>query len=180
MILAFMFIMFLLMQKTSIKVSDLLLNPGSRDTISIVDLMLDSIPNLRSEWISTILHLQSIDNSSIIATLEGLSCDIDDVSDVSGEWYVRHVWVDEYKGLFVLSESHLQDQWADPIFPISEKNETIDIGDLLYQGILLQEPLIKRTPEEELQAQKENAIEDYSIDNEEDVGGLVVIRSAKK
>ena len=105
---------------------------------------------------------------------------IDDVSDVSGEWYVRHVWVDEYKGLFVLSESHLQDQWADPIFPISEKNETIDIGDLLYQGILLQEPLIKRTPEEELQAQKENAIEDYSIDNEEDVGGLVVIRSAKK
>ncbi|MBP7061670.1 hypothetical protein KA037_00955 [Patescibacteria group bacterium] len=45
---------------------------------------------------------------------------------------------------------------------------------------MLQEPLIKRTPEEELQAQKENAIEDYSIDNEEDVGGLVVIRSAKK
>lgn len=85
------------MQKTSIKVSDLLLNPGSRDTVSIVDLMLDSIPNLRSEGISTILHLESIDNSSIIATLEGLSCDIDDVSDISGESYVRHVWVDEYK-----------------------------------------------------------------------------------
>lgn len=169
------------MQKTSIKVSDLLLNPGSRDTVSIVDLMLDSIPHLRSEGISTILHLQSIDNSSIIATLEGLSCDIDDVSDLSGEPYVRHVWVDEYKGLFVLSESRLQDQWADPIFPISEKNETIDIGDFLYQGILLQEPLVKRTPEEELLAQKEELIEeDYVIDDEADIGWLVVIRPAKK
>ena len=168
------------MQKTSIKVSDLLLNPGSRDTVSIVDLMLDSIPNLRSEGISTILHLQSIDNSSIIATLEGLSCDIDDVSDISGEGYVRHVWVDEYKWLFVLSESHLQDQWADPIFPISKKNETIDSSDLLYQSILLQEPLVKRTPKEDLIAQKEDTTEDYTVDGEEDIGGLVVIRPAKK
>lgn len=168
------------MQKTSIKISDLLLNPGSRDTISIVDLMLDTIPNLRSEWISTILHLQSIDNSSIIATLEGLSCDLDDVSDLSGEAYIRHVWVDEYKWLFALSDSHLQDQGADPIFPISEKNETIDISDMIYQGILLQEPLVKRTPEEELLAQKEAVVEDYSLDNDDDIGGMVVIRPAKK
>lgn len=169
------------MQKTSIKISDLLLNPGSRDTISIVDLTLDTIPNLRSEWISTILHLQSIDNFSIIATLEGLSCDLDDVSDLSGEAYIRHVWVDEYKWLFALSDSHLQDQWADPIFPISEKNETIDIGDMIYQSILLQEPLVKRTPEEELRAQEQDLIEDYSIDNDEDdTGGIVVIRPVKK
>ncbi len=168
------------MQKTSIKVSDLLLNPGSRDTVSIVDLMLDGVPHLRPEWISAILHLESIDNSSIIATLEGLSCDIDDVSDVSAEAYVRHVWVDTYKWLFVLSESHLQDQWADPIFPISEKNETIDISDFVSQSILLQEPLVKRTPQEELEIQKEDVIEDYSIDEDEDVWGIVVIRSAKK
>lgn len=52
---------------------------------------------------------------------------------------------------------------------------------MLYQGILLQEPLVKRTPEEELLAQKEATIEDYSLDNDdEDTGGMVVIRSAKK
>lgn len=172
--------MFLLMQKTLIKVSDLLLDPGARDTVSIVDLMLDTVSNLKPEWISTILHLQSIDNSTIIATLEDLSCDIDDVSDVSAEPYVRHVWVSDYKALFTLSDSHLQDQGDDPIFPIHAKNETIDIADMIYQGILLQEPLVKRTPEEERQLQEESSVEDYVIDEEEDVGWTIVIRPVKK
>lgn len=157
------------------------MNPGSQDTISIVDLVLETVPHLTSEGISAILHLQSIDNSSIIATLEELYCDIDDVSDVSGKPYVRHVLVDTYKGLFVLSESRLQNQWADPIFPIHEKNETIDISDLIYQSILLQEPLVKRTPDEELALQdKEDVMDDYILDDTEDVGGAITIRPAKK
>lgn len=168
------------MQKTLIKVSDLLLDPGSRDTISIVDLMLDSVPHLKPEGISTILHLQSIDNSTIIATIEDLSCDIDDVSDVSAQPYVRHVWVSDYRALFTLSDSHLQDQWDDPIFPIHAKNETIDIADMLYQSILLQEPLVKRTPEEERQVQDEVTLEDYTLNEAEDVWGTITIRPAKK
>lgn len=53
---------------------------------------------------------------------------------------------------------------------------------MIYQGILLQEPLVKRTPAEELRLQEESTVEDYSLDadDEEDTGGLVVIRSAKK
>jgi hypothetical protein len=39
----------------------------------------------------------------------------------------------------------------------------------LTQGILLQEPLVKRTPEEELLAQKEDITEDYTVDGEEDI-----------
>jgi hypothetical protein len=40
--------------------------------------------------------------------------------------------------------------------------------------------LVKRTPEEELLAQKEDITEDYTVDGEEDIWWLVVIRPAKK
>lgn len=135
-----------------IKVSDLLLHVGQTDTIVIEKFSLNLVDNLDLDGVSWELHLQSIDNFTVIATLEKVSCVINDVSDISGVSYKRPVFVDSFMAYFVMSSHDFvsHDEEDSPIFPIDEKNETIDISEMIYQSIVLQEPFVKRTPDEEL------------------------------
>lgn len=134
-----------------IKVSDLLLHVWASDDIIVDWFQTSLVQNLDETWISCVIHLQSIDNFTVIATLQNLVCSINDISDISSTPYKRSVYVDSFQAYFILAshDTGSYDEEDSPIFTIDEKNETIDVSEMIYQAILLQEPFVKRTPEEE-------------------------------
>jgi hypothetical protein len=164
---------------TRIKVSDLLLNVWESDEIDFSGLMIDAIAWLDDKGISWKLHLQSIDNSTIIATLEALTCHIHEISDVSATSYVRDVSPESFSAYFVIdpsAQTYNEDDDA-PVFPIDPKNLTIDTKEMVYQCILLDTPFVKRTPEEEATYASADPDNLDAFDNE--AGGQIVFRKAK-
>ncbi len=163
---------------TRIKVSDLLMQVGETDTVHFDSIVIGSIDGLDAKGISWSIHLQSIDNSTLIATLENVTCVIDDISDVSRSPFKRHVAVSSLSAYFVLSSSTRDFNQEDDasIFPINEKSMFIDIQDFLYEAIGLQTPFVKRTPEEEKEYTKlqEDVVDD--IDDDSSMTGAVVFR----
>lgn len=139
-------------QSTRIKVSDLLLNVWGIDEVVFSWLSISSILWLDPKGISWKLTLQSIDNLTIIATLEDIICYIHEESDVSGVPYIRDVASAPFSAYFVVDpDAQTYNEEDDsPIFSIDPKNLTIDTEDMIYQCILLDTPFVKRTPEEEL------------------------------
>ena len=138
-------------QTTRIKVSDLLLNVWRIDTVTFSWLMIGDIVWLDTRWISWKLLLQSIDNSTIIATLEDVVCYIHEESDVSGTPYIRNVRIPSFWAYFVIDPAAqvYNEEDDSPVFAIDIKNATIDVQEMLYQSILLDTPFVKRTPEEQ-------------------------------
>lgn len=166
---------------TRIKVSDLLLNVGQVDDVIIDHLHLPVIVWLDDRGIDWKLHLQSIDNSTIIATLQDLRCSINDISDVSSESYIRSVVVPFFLAYFIVAsdDKPYNDTDDAPIFFIDEKNDTIDTSDMIYQAIGLQEPFVKRTSEEEQQYQDAQP-EDFDLLDDAPIGWQVVFRKVGK
>jgi len=165
---------------TRIKVSDLLMYVGETDSIHFDAIVLNSIDGLGSQGIAWTIHLQSIDNSTLIATLENVICVIDDVSDISGTAFQRSVKVDSLSAYFVLLSrmDGFNQEDDSSVFPIDEKSMFIDIEDFLYESIGLQTPFIKRTPKEEKIYMD---INEDGLDDIDDpaLGGGVVFRKAK-
>jgi hypothetical protein len=86
-----------------------------------------------------------------VATLENVICSINDVSDVSGESYVRSISIPHFTAYFALESDavlfNVEDEAS--VFPIDAKNMLIDIADFLYEAVILQTPIVKRTPSQE-------------------------------
>jgi len=166
-------------QATRIKVSDLLLNIWRIDEVNFSWLVLTTIPWLDDKGISWKLLLQSIDNSTIIATLENIVCHIHEESDISGDPYVRDVLVNSFPAYFVVDpDSQIYNEDDDsPIFPIDPKNIAIDTEEMIYQCILLDTPFVKRTREEEAIYATAEPDDLDSFDN--DSWGQIVFRKAK-
>lgn len=134
-----------------IKVSDLLRHPTSSDELSIIDCMIDTIPHLRSPGISALCRLQSTNDGIIVVTLSDVRAQIDDVCDISGESYIRDVYIDFAEGRFspeVAFHSDPDYVYEDD-FPFLPDGESIDIQDMLTQAVVLQEPLVHIKPGKE-------------------------------
>lgn len=167
-------------KSTVIKVWDLLMQAGKEDTMSFENLFLDVIDGLRKPGIQATLDLQSLDTSTLLLTLQDIQCALDDVSDISGEAYVREVFVPVYTARFALPDSVMVDDGDDAVFPIDPKNETIDVAEMFVQAITLAQPLVKRTPAEEKELADEMT-DDWSLDDEDiHLWWTVVIRPADK
>lgn len=163
------------MKETQIKIADLLLSVGSTDIVSVKGVFIPHIVWLQEWGINLTVSLQSIDNRTVVATIEKLHCLLDDVSDISWKSFVREITISDYIGKFVVNDSSLIDDGDDPLFPIQW--DYIDMEEIIYQAIQLQEPLVKRTKEEqELYDAKESTNVDDDADVDEWVGGVVTIR----
>lgn len=79
-----------------IKVSDLLRNATYADEVAIEDCMI-AIPHLRAPGVSAVCRLQSTNDGMIVATLSDIVAQIDDICDLSGESYIRSVYIDSYQ-----------------------------------------------------------------------------------
>jgi uncharacterized metal-binding protein YceD (DUF177 family) len=61
--------------------------------------------------------------------------------------FLRPVFVDVYQAKFVLHMKELEESWEEVVFPIDNKSDTIDIEEMLYQAVKLQEPFVIMCPE---------------------------------
>lgn len=128
-----------------VKVSDLLKEPGSKDSISFDHMVSLEVPYLREEGIRGTLHLQSLDKYTVFAELEDVHATVDAVCDSCGVEFVRTIDLDVYEAKFLLPDSHLDDEEpGDEIFSIDGKKEMIDTEPMIVQAVRLQEPLVIR------------------------------------
>ena len=127
-----------------INVWDLLISAWKRDEISFENEQIEEISNLTKDGISGSIIIQSYDQNSLLVTLHDLNCTIHEPCDKCTEYYDRDVIVPEYSAKFQV-EIDPEYEWDDEIFEI-DKNENIDVKDMIINAINLQEPFTKKCP----------------------------------
>lgn len=126
-----------------IKVSDLL-NGKITDTLSFENQHLSEIENLTPEGVSGSLTLQSLDHNSLLVTINHLKCSLEDRCDHCGKTFIRELEIENYVAKYVTEiESEFQDKEQDVLL-IDMKNGVIDLEEMLYHAIQLEEPFVKR------------------------------------
>lgn len=158
-----------------VKVSDLLKNPGQTDIIEFEWISTSKIKGLTELGISGTVQLQSVNDETVLVTLEDISCEVSETSDISGKKYIREVYQETFNTKFVrafTNENDNQREVFDEEFPIDSKNETIDLEDAVVQAIMLQNPIVKVAPGEEVEWDDDEMYY-YDFEDEGHIGGKV-------
>lgn len=143
----------------TVKVSDLLRSPWTRDTIFFENKNIEIGFSLVSEGITGEIILLALNNNALEVTLQNIECKVVDISDISWEEFVRDIYIDTYAALFELP--HINKKWKDDweseyensyedIYNINEKDLTINLEEFIANAIKSQEPLVKRSYDETL------------------------------
>ena len=149
--------------KFIINVWDLLLSAWKMDEISFENEKISEIEWLTKEWISWKILIQSFDKESLLVTLEDVTCTIQEPCDRCTNLYKRNVKVESYTARFQV-EFDKEYDWDDEIFLI-DKNETIDVKEMIINAILLQEPFTKKC-EKCIKEDEENwEMDDWDLDS---------------
>lgn len=148
-------------QKFLIKISDLLNETGKSDEIAFENKFVEQIPNLMEEGIAGVLTIQSVGADSLLGKLQDLTCRIEDPCDSCGKSFIREVTIPEYTVRFVATGSLTKEEEEsseEAILYINEKDDTIDISDMVYQAVMLDDPFVKRCPacEKRLEAEEDD------------------------
>lgn len=137
-----------------IRVGDLLHNLWSTDTIFFEEKYVHDIPTVLEPGISWEIHLQTLNNYSIQGVLKNIVCKVEDISDISGESYIRDVVVPYYEAVFSLP---LKQKSSDEVFhsfedvyEIDNGDFSIDIENCISNAIKSQEPIVKIKNDESL------------------------------
>ena len=125
-------------------------------------MMLPDIPNLSEDGLSGTLILQWVNDGSVKVIIKEAQWILTYTCDLSNEEYDAEVKVKNFDGRFVSDMSEHDDGSYDDLFPLDPQSETINIYDLLVQGIKLQEPIVHIKPG------KEYLLDEYSEDEEDD------------
>ncbi len=123
-----------------IKIWDLLHNIWSEDTMILEWITTELLPELTKKGISWQIHLQSINDTTVLCTLKDISATAKSISDLSLEEFERNIICADYQVRFLLDFDKNSESAYDEEFPIDEKNMNIDIEEILYHCIKLQEP----------------------------------------
>lgn len=145
-----------------IKVGDLLRNAGQLDTFPFEHIMLSDIPNLSEDWVSGTLTLQWVSDGSVKVIIKQAKATLRYICDLSTEEYDADISIKNFDGRFVADMSEHDDGLYDDLFPLDPQSETINIYDLLVQGIKLQEPIVHIKPG------KEYLLDEYAEDEDEE------------
>ncbi|MEI8091098.1 MAG: YceD family protein [bacterium] len=130
-----------------IKISDLLTETGKSDEIAFDHKVVEQLPNVMDEGIAGTLTIQSVGSDSLLGTLHDVTCRIEDPCDSCGKPFIREVHVPEYTARFVATGSLTKEEEEsseEAILFINDKDDTIDISDMVYQAIMLDDPFVKR------------------------------------
>jgi uncharacterized metal-binding protein YceD (DUF177 family) len=103
--------------------------------------------------------IQSVNDTSLLGTLNNIHCTLQDACDSCGINFTREITIPEYTARFVLEDSITQeekDAAEEAILFIDPSGETIDIQEMITQAILLNEPFVKRCPACEKRLEKES------------------------
>jgi uncharacterized metal-binding protein YceD (DUF177 family) len=129
-----------------IKISDLLNHLGS-DSIEFSEMKTPLLPELREEGMSGILTLHSVDGKSVLVKVEDFSCSLTAVCESCGKEFVRPIEVEEYVAKFALDPKELEESDEEVLFLIDAKTGTIDVEEMLYQAVKLNDPFVVRCEE---------------------------------
>ena len=144
-----------------LKIADML-QTNVTDEIVIENQDLDMIVGLSEEWISAKIRLQSLWKDAIFAVIEELECEITESCDSCGREYQRAVNVQDYSAKYVLSVD--EDEPEEEVLLIDQRNGIIDLWELVYHAIKMQEPFVKRCPDCE---NKEISDDDQDLEERE-------------
>lgn len=136
-------------KKFLIKISDLLGETGRSDEISFDHKTVEALPNLLEEGISGTLTIQSLNDDALLCTLHDINCRLEDACDSCGTSFIRTIDIPEYIARFVAKGSVTPEELEmseEAILFINDKDETIDISDMVTQAIMLNDPFVKRCP----------------------------------
>lgn len=127
-----------------IKVSDLLLNPWKSDIISFEKKYINIENELKDCEIQWTVEIQSLDHKTIWVTIKTLNTSIKKICEICWKDYILKVVVTEYFTKFVTPEVHTNpwEKIHDEEFLIEQKDESIDLQDMICQSILVQYPLV--------------------------------------
>ncbi|MDR2541036.1 MAG: hypothetical protein LBD11_04590 [Candidatus Peribacteria bacterium] len=124
-----------------IKIADLLNHLGN-DILEFSEVQTSLLPNLTKEGLKGTLYLYSVDGKSVLVRMENLEGALNEVCESCEKEFIREVIVPEYTAKFTLDPSEEQDSDEESVLPIDKKNATINIEELLYQAVKLQEPFV--------------------------------------
>ncbi|MDR0606903.1 MAG: hypothetical protein LBG52_00795 [Candidatus Peribacteria bacterium] len=127
----------------SIKIADLLNHLGS-DTLEFSDLKTPLLPHLTETGLQGTLHLHSVDGKSILVCVEHLKGAVQETCESCGASFVRSLHIPEYRVKFTLDLDEQQESAEEVVLPINKKNNTINIEEVLYQTVKLQDPFVCR------------------------------------
>ena len=124
-----------------IKVSDIL-NAKVTDTITFENKMIPELENLSEKWVSWSITIQSLDHDSLFVTLD-VECELNDICDRCWNEYLRKISIEGYNAKYVTEQDPSIKDDEDEILFIDVKNGVIDVEELIYHAIQLEEPFVK-------------------------------------
>lgn len=129
-----------------IKVSDLLLNPWSKDKLSFEKKIIKEIDWLDENWISWEVFLQSLDKNTIYVEIKKLKASLKDICDICDSEFERKIFVNNIQTKFIHKDklTNPDEKIHDEEFVINQKDETIDLGEFIFQTIVEQSPIVKK------------------------------------
>lgn len=137
----------------TIKVSDLLRNIWSTDTIVFENKFVHNFDSVIEPGISGEIKLQTL-NKTCIQVVISLHCTVYDISDISWVEYTRHVKVENYETLFATPSENwnldkIYESFQD-VYEIDPHHLIIDMEDCIINAIKSQEPIVKIKDDENL------------------------------
>lgn len=127
-----------------VKVSDIL-NGKVTDTLLLEKSMISLLPALTDDGVSGEVRIQSLDHESLLVTLN-LEAKFHEVCDRCGVGFQREIKIEDYSAKYVCQ---LDPEWKDTeedILLIDTKNGVIDLEELIYHALMLEEPIVKVCP----------------------------------
>ncbi len=148
-----------------IKISDLLRTPGKEDEIPFEKKFVPEIKWITEDGISGVIIVKALDRYSVLVSIENLSTSIEDVSDISWEPFTREVNNPFYEALFIIPHEEKKKirkkDEADEYFEINEKDESIDITEMVQNAIIAVQPIVKADENENLSESEEDVESDF-------------------
>lgn len=89
--------------------------------------------------------MQSLGRDAIFAKIDRLECSLHSVCDRCGAEYQRNITIEGYQGKYVLSVDASEDKEEEILF-IDAKNGVIDLGELIFHAIKLEDPFVNYCP----------------------------------
>ena len=126
-----------------IKVSDILLNPWSKDEIEFKNKHTKIINNITDEWIQWKILIEWLDDRTILITLLDLEVNLNEICEISWEKFILEIKVDKYDMKFL---TYKDEDLLDEVWKIELKDMLADIEEMVTQAIILNKPLIIKSP----------------------------------
>jgi len=133
------------MNKFTLKIGDLLKEPGKKDFVEFRDIHTEHYPNITKEWVSWSFEITSLNEKTLSVSVE-INCKIEDYCDRCSENFTRIVETKEYVAKFIVPATDEEEDIdeIEELFPIDPKSFLIDTENLIIHTIGSEEPISKK------------------------------------